>query len=107
MSRASDIIYSGKAIDAQKALEYGLLLKIVEEEKLLDAGLELAETYLEKSPLGLRMTKEIINRSMDSPSLDTMIQLENAFQTVAGMSKDLAEGGSAFLQKRKPKYPLK
>ena len=107
MSRAAEITYSGEAIDAQKALDYGLLLKIVDEDKLLDAGLELAELYLGKSPMGLRMTKEILNRTMDSPSLDTMISMENAFQTVAGMSKDLGEGGAAFLQKRKPKYPKK
>ena len=107
MSRAAEITYSGEAIDAQKALDYGLLLKIVDEDKLLDAGLELAELYLGKSPLGLRLTKEILNRTMDSPSLDTMISMENAFQTVAGMSKDVGEGGAAFLQKRKPKYPKK
>jgi len=107
LSRASEITYSGESIDAKKALDYGLILKIVDEDKLLDAGIELAELYLTKSPMGLRMTKEILNRTMDAPSLDTMISMENAFQTVAGMSKDLGEGGAAFLQKRKPKYPLK
>lgn len=107
MSRASEIIYSGRALGAEEALQYGLILKITEDEKLIDAGLELAEIYLQKSPLGLRATKEIINLSMDSPSLDTMIQLENSFQTVCGMSKDLFEGSSAFLQKKKPKYGLR
>ena len=44
---------------------------------------------------------------MDSPSLETIIQLENSYQTICGMSKDLNEGSAAFLQKRKPKYGLR
>ncbi len=107
MSRATDFLYSGRFLEAKEALQYGLILKIVDEEKLLDAGLELAESYLLKSPLGLRITKEIINLSMNSPSLETMIQLENAYQTVCAMSKDVQEGSAAFLQKRNPKYGLR
>ena len=107
MARAAEIIYSGKSITADDALRYGLLSRIVEEDKLLDAGLELAETYLQKSPLGLRATKEILNLSMDAPSLETMLQLENGYQTVCGMSKDIYEGSSSFLQKKKPSYDLR
>ena len=81
--------------------------RIVDENKLFDAGLELAEVFLQKSPLGLRMTKEAINLTMDSPSLEMMVQYENRTQAVLGLSKDLAKGASAFLQKRKPKYGLR
>ncbi len=107
MSRASDFLYSGRFMEAEEALQCGLILKIVDEKKLFDAGLELAETYLLKSPLGLRITKEILNISMNSPSLETMIQLENGYQTVCAMSKDVQEGSAAFLQKRNPKYGLR
>ncbi len=107
MARAAELLYFGKKIDAKKALEYGLICKIVNENQLLDAGLELAETFLQKSPLGLRMTKESINLTMDAPSLETMIQIENRTQAALGLSKDLDKGASAFLQKRKPKYDLR
>ena len=101
------MLYSGELTDAEKALRYGLLYKIVDEDKLLDAGIELAQNLLSKSPLGLRMTKEAINLSMDSPSLRTMIHLENISQDTAGMIKDAMVGATAFLQKKRPKYPLR
>jgi enoyl-CoA hydratase/carnithine racemase len=107
MSRAAEFFYFGKKVDAEKALHYGLITKIVDENELFDAGLELAEVFLQKSPLGLRMTKEAINLTMDSPSLETMVQYENRTQAALGLSKDLDKGASAFLQKRKPKYGLR
>jgi len=107
LSRATALLYSGKTLEAGKALQYGLISRIVEEEKLFDAGLELAESLLQKSPLGLRMTKEAINFSMDSPSIETIIQLENRSILVCSSSKDINEGSSAFLQKRTPKYSLR
>ena len=107
LSRAAALLYSGKPLEVKKALQYGLISKIVEENELFDTGLELAETFLQKSPLGLRMTKEAINLSMDSPSLDTIIQLENRSILVCSSSKDINEGSSAFLQKRTPKYDLR
>ena len=107
MSRATALLYSGKPLEAEKALQYGLISKIVEQNELFDAGLQLAETFLQKSPLGLRMTKEAINLSLDSPSLETIIQLENRSILVCSSSKDINEGSSAFLQKRIPKYDLR
>jgi len=73
----------------------------------IEAGIELAEQMLKKSPLGLRMTKDAINLSMDSPSLDTMIHLENRTQIVCGESKDVMEGVKSFFDKRDPEYPLR
>jgi enoyl-CoA hydratase/carnithine racemase len=67
--------------------------------------LEIAENLLSKSPLGLRMTKDAINISLDSPSLNTIMQIENLTQMLCSTSKDLLEGINAFFEKRKPKYP--
>lgn len=107
MSRAAEILYTGRFIDAEEAKEIGLILKVVEgnEINLLAAAIEIAENLLTKSPLGLRMTKEAINISLDSPSLDTIIQIENRSQMLCSTSTDLLEGINAFFEKRKPKYP--
>ena len=108
MSRASEILYTGRFVGAEEALRIGLVLKFSEGEEsdLLEVAIEMAENLLTKSPLGLRMTKEAINLSQDSPSLETIIQLENRAQTLCGTSGDVMEGVSAFFGKRKPKYPL-
>ncbi|NHJ24295.1 MAG: enoyl-CoA hydratase/isomerase family protein [Candidatus Lokiarchaeota archaeon] len=107
MSRAAEIMYTGRFINAEEAEKIGLVSRIVEEEKLFDSALELAEELLKKSPLGLRMTKQAINLSLDSPSLETLIQLENRAQMLCSTSEDMMEGIQAFLEKREPQYPLK
>ncbi len=107
MSRAAEILYTGRFIDAKEAEKIGLILKVVEgdENKLFESAIEIAENLLSKSPLGLRMTKEAINISLDSPSLDTIMQIENRSQMLCSTSTDLLEGINAFFEKRKPKYP--
>ena len=107
MSRAAEILYTGRFIDAKEAEKIGLILKVVEgdDAKLYETAIEIAENLLTKSPLGLRMTKEAINISLDSPSLDTIMQIENRSQMLCSTSTDLLEGINAFFEKRKPKYP--
>jgi len=107
MSRAAEILYTGRFIDAIEADRIGLVLKVIkgDETKLLEAAMEIAENLLSKSPLGLRMTKEAINISLDSPSLETIMQIENRTQMLCSTSSDLLEGINAFFEKRRPEYP--
>jgi enoyl-CoA hydratase/carnithine racemase len=109
MSRAAEILYTGRFVEAEEAERIGLVLKVVkgDDNDLFDAGLTLAQNLLSKSPLGLRMTKEAINLSMDAPSLETIIQLENRSQMLCSTSDDVMEGVQAFFEKREPEYPLK
>ena len=107
MSRASEILYSGREVRSKEAEEIGLVLKVVNRDDLMDSAIEIANNLLTKSPLGLRMTKQAINLTMDSPSLETILQLENSSIVLSFCSKDMNEGSAAFMQKRKPKYPLK
>jgi enoyl-CoA hydratase/carnithine racemase len=109
MSRAAEILYTGRFINAQEAERIGLVSKVVEgsNDDLMESAENLAKIMLNKSPLGLRMTKEAINLSMDSPSLETMIQLENRTQMLCSTSNDIMEGVQAFFEKREPEYPLK
>ncbi|MGB5911126.1 MAG: enoyl-CoA hydratase/isomerase family protein [Promethearchaeia archaeon] len=106
MSKAAEILYTGKIIGAKEAEKSGLVIKVVEKDDLLASALELAEELLKKSPLGLRMTKQAINLSMDSPSLENVLQLENSSIVLTFSSKDINEASSAFFEKRDPKYPL-
>lgn len=107
MSRAAEIMMTGRFVDAEEAERIGIVNKIVKDEKLLDAGMELAETLLSKSPLGLRMTKQALNISLDSPSLETISELENRAQALCIVSKDMLEGLNAFKEKRNPNFSLK
>ncbi len=107
LSRATEIIYSGRAVSGKEAQKIGFVLKVVENEKLINEAVKLAENLLTKSPLGLRMTKEAINLSLDSPSLNNVLQFENSSIVLSFSSKDVNEAASAFFGKREPKYGLK
>ena len=106
MSRAAEILYTGRFIDANESKKIGIVSKVCSESELLDEALKVAENFLEKSPLGLRMTKQAINATMDSPSLETITQIENITQMLCSTSPDIMEGIQSFFDKRKPKYPL-
>lgn len=107
MSRAAEILYTGRFFDAREAEKIGFVSKVVKGEELLEAGTELAKNMLKKSPLGLRMTKEAINLSLDAPSLETIVQIENRSQMLCAQSKDVSQGIQAFFEKRDPEYPSK
>ncbi|MFO7795705.1 MAG: enoyl-CoA hydratase/isomerase family protein [Promethearchaeati archaeon] len=107
MSKAAEILYTGKALNGLEAEKLGLVSKIVNKEHLLDSGLDLAKEMLTKSPLGLRLTKRAINLTLDSPSLNNVIQFENSSIILAFSSKDMMEASTAFFKKKKPSYPLK
>jgi enoyl-CoA hydratase len=107
LSRAAEVLYTGRELTAKEAKEYGLIFKLVENDNLYESAYEIATEMLTKSPLGLRMTKQAINLSLDSPSLETILQLENYGIVLSFSSKDMNEGSAAFMQKRTPKYPLK
>lgn len=107
MSKAAEIMYTGKALEGKEAEKLGLVSKLVDKDNLLQAGIELAEEMLTKSPLGLRLTKKAINLTLDSPSLNNVVQFENSSIILAFSSKDMVEASTAFFKKRKPTYPLK
>ncbi|MHA1805921.1 MAG: enoyl-CoA hydratase/isomerase family protein [Promethearchaeota archaeon] len=107
LSRAPEILYTGRFVDAKEASEIGLVSKVIKDEELFENAMELAQDLSTKSPLGLQMTKEAINYRWILPVMDTITQLENRAQILAATTKDVLEGVSAFFEKRRPKYPLK
>ncbi len=108
LSRASEILYTGRFFDANEADRIGFVSQVVPPTKLMEKAIELAEEMLlTKSPLGLRLTKEGINMNMDAPSLESAIFLENRNQVITASTKDSPEGVISFFEKRKPKYGLR
>ena len=107
LSRATEIMYTGRFVNAKEAEKIGFVSRVVKDDMLLPEAMKLAKNMLKISPLGLRMTKEALNLTMDIPSLETLIQLENRAQAVCMTSKDLVEGTLAWYDKRKPKFPLR
>jgi enoyl-CoA hydratase/carnithine racemase len=103
-SLASELILTGRFINADRALALGLLSDVVPEERLLETGLSLADEMLQTSPYGLRMSKQALNLNIDAPSLDAAMAIEDRQQVILAATKDAGEAMAAFLEKRPPAY---
>ena len=103
-SVASELLLTGGFIEAQRALATGLVSRVVPDAELEKAGREMAANILRNSPVGVRLTKDCLNWSIDAPTLEAAIAMEDRNQILASQSGDFREGVRAFLEKRPPKY---
>ncbi len=104
VSLASELLLTGRFIHADRALATGLVSAVVPDDQLEEEARKLAEEMLDTAPLGLRLTKECLNASIDAGSLEQVIAMEDRNQILCSNTRDMAEGTMAFLQRRKPEY---
>ena len=103
LGRAKHMILTGDAIDAQKALEWGLVSAVVPAEELPGHALALAERVLARGPLAIRLAKLALNASA-RVDLDSGLLIETLAQAICFESADKQEGTTAFLEKRRAKF---
>jgi enoyl-CoA hydratase len=101
IGRAKELIFTGKIIDAKMAEAIGLVNKVVKEEELLDRSKEMALVLAQKSPLILKIAKNLINSNHD---IKKALEMEIMDFSQVFASEDHMEGIKAFLEKRKPKF---
>ncbi|MFQ5666253.1 MAG: enoyl-CoA hydratase/isomerase family protein [Candidatus Binatia bacterium] len=104
LSLASELLLTGKFIDAHRALASGLVSRVVPDEELDAAGKELACEMTQNAPLSLRLTKECLLHSVDAGSLEAAIAIEDRNQSLSAQSPNVREGIRAFLEKRPPRW---
>lgn len=104
VSVASELMMTGRFINAERALRVGLVSEVVPDDQLEAAARPYIADMLNTSPLGLRLTKECLNMSVDAPSLEAAVAMEDRNQILCAQTEDVAEGMMAFLEKRTPNY---
>jgi len=103
-SLASEMMLTGRFIEAQRALATGLVSEVVPDDRLAEAAAPYIEEMLTTSPMGLRLTKEGLNMAIDATSLEAAMAIENRNQILCSRTEDAREGMKAFIEKRKPVY---
>ena len=98
---ALELLFTGAGISAQRALEIGLINRVVPAEQLMDAALALAEEIAANAPIALRGTKELAYKSVDM-ELSEAFALSNQIRDRVKQSEDSKEGPRAFAEKRDP-----
>ena len=100
---ALELLLTGERYDAQTALRFGLVSRVVPADKLMATAEELAAKILECGPLAVRATKEAALRGLEM-SLEEGLALEAELASRVFRSEDAREGPLAFMQKRQPEY---
>ncbi len=103
-AHSSDILLTGRRVDAAEALRMGLVSRVTPDDTILESALEIAEGMCKFSPYGLHMTKQVIWANLETASLDAAIELEDRNQIMLGMTDNLPEAITAYSEKRTPIY---
>ncbi len=103
LGRAKEMILTGARWDAARALEYGLVSRVVPLADLMTAAGAMAEQVLALGPLAVRLAKAALNASSQM-HLSAGLAFESTAQAITFDSDDKREGTTAFLEKRKPNF---
>jgi len=102
-SMAKELIFTGKMISADQALQIGLVNRVAAAEKLMEEVLKTAAQIASKGRVSLREAKQAINAGVNV-DLATGCGIEIDAFAICMASPDSKEGTGAFLQKRSPQF---
>ena len=102
-TKAIELILTGDMIDAQTALNLGLVNYVYALEELETKTMALANKIAEKSPIALQLAKEAVKLASRS-NLDEGLRREIDLFAICFSTEDKEEGVAAFLEKRKPVF---
>jgi len=102
-SRAAELTFTGDVIDADTALDYGLVSRVVEDDDLLGAATDLAKRISRNPPHALRLSKKLM-REGEHTRLESLLEMSSAFQALSHYTEDHMEAIDAFFEKRPGDY---
>lgn len=101
LGRALELMFTGRDVEAEEALQIGLANRVIAHELFMDEVLTFAQTLASQSPLALQRGKAAMWASLES-SYDDALLREAEGQRSLLMSEDGQEGFRSFLEKRPP-----
>lgn len=101
--RAMEMLLTGDFIDAETALNFGLVNQVVPMDSLDEATMTLAEIIASKPPAAVRMGKALFYQQLNQP-LDAAYQQASETITCNMLLDETLEGVDAFIEKRPPKW---
>jgi enoyl-CoA hydratase/carnithine racemase len=101
--RAAELTLTGRLVKAEEALDYGILMEVVDREALLPRAREIAADIAAKPPRGVRMTKRLL-KAAQRMELKDLLDMSASMQAISHQMVDHTEAVNAFLDKRSPDF---
>jgi enoyl-CoA hydratase len=105
-ARARELVFSGRMLAPEEALDWGLVSKVVPDDQLREAGIQFAREVAKKSPLAVANAKQVMNAGWsEGTGIAAALRLEREVTARYCLtSGDAHEGLAAFAEKRAPQY---
>jgi enoyl-CoA hydratase/carnithine racemase len=103
LSRAAEILYTGRKVHAEEAERIGLVSRMVQPEELIETAIACARQMISKSPGGLKLTKRALDRNVDAQSLTEAVDFENRNQALMVFSGEFFKLIQAFAKQPEKK----
>lgn len=103
-ARAQELMLTGRIFSAEEALQFGLVVDVVDDGMVLEAAYAKADQIMLNAPMGVAMTKEGMWSALEIPGMQAAIDLENRQQVLLSQTADHREALQAFLERRPPTY---
>lgn len=103
LARACELMFTGRPISAQRALEIGLVNKVIADEDLIPEVTQMATDIASQPRLALKMIKDAVQTGIEI-DLKSAVKYEGHCFELLFSTQDQKEGVAAFVEKRKPKF---
>jgi enoyl-CoA hydratase/carnithine racemase len=100
---ANEMLFLGERIDAEAALRWGIVSRVLPAEQLLPVAQEMAAKIAGYAPIAVRALKEVTYAQTDL-TLPQAMRLGSALRWIVGQTADAKEGPRAFAEKRTPQF---
>ena len=103
LGKAKELIFTGDVIDAEEALAFGIVSRVVAPEELMPTVRALAQKIAAGPPLAIRLAKRALYHNQDC-DLRAALEYETYAQNICRETEDAREGIRAFVEKRAPQF---
>ena len=108
ISRAAELMYTGRILNAQEALEFGLVSRVVPDDELMPTARALAEEIaVNCAPVSVALTKQMLFQFLGETDVAEAERINHRYFAWTGSQPDAREGVVSFLEKRKPDWSMK
>jgi enoyl-CoA hydratase len=99
---AMELVLTGEPMDAERAYALGLVNRLVDPGKAVDAAVDLAESICANAPLAVRESRKVVLAALKQQNEDELWNLSTGAMANLAGTEDFAEGPRAFIEKRPP-----